>query len=175
MNRMAGSTIGSRIYLTLIGLLLAGAGGVFTWLMWRSFARANRILDWPSVPCTIIRSEIVEEYRVSPEMPPEYTFGVLYSYDWGDEAYDSEQLSLRGAGWSKSSEKAEALLRAYPAGEVTECRVNPDSPQEAVLRVESRAPGYSIWFPLIFVVGGLGTVAGAWLRKAEPKTSAEPA
>jgi hypothetical protein len=31
-----------------------------------------------------------------------------------------------------------------------------------VLEIESKAPGYSLWFPVLFVVGGFGIMVGAW-------------
>jgi hypothetical protein len=36
-----------------------------------------------------------------------------------------------------------------------EAYVNPDDPTEALLEHETKAPGYSIWFPAWFLVGGL--------------------
>jgi hypothetical protein len=48
---------------------------------------------------------------------------------------------------------------------VTRCRVNPADPAVAVLRIDSRAPGYSLWFPALFVVGGVGIVVGALRRR----------
>jgi hypothetical protein len=48
-----------------------------------------------------------------------------------------------------------------------------------VLKRDSKAPGYSLWFPIIFVVGGLGIIVGAvrsWVaggRKAEEAEEAE--
>ena len=161
---MAQRTIGARLYLTLIGILLACAGGVFTGLMWRSFQRARAVEEWPKVPCAILESRVIEEHRVGPDEPPDYRFGVTYSYEWEDRSYDSKRLSLRGSPWSKSSAEAERLVREYPAGTVAECRVNPEIPLEAVLEGDTRAPGYAIWFPLIFVFGGFGVVFGAWRR-----------
>ena len=98
-------------------------------------------------------------------MPQEFRFRVLYRYDWEGESYDSERYRLRGSSWSSMPDKAEALVERYPRGSIAECRVNPDSPAEAVLRQESKAPGYSLWFPLLFLVGGLGILIGAWRRK----------
>lgn len=160
---MAKPSTAARAYLTLIGLLLAAAGGVFTWLMWRSYERADEIREWPGVACAIIRSE-VEQRRIDPNQPPEYRLGILYSYEWDGETYESDRYRLRGASWTKDRESVEELSETLAVGTVTEGRVNPEAPGEAVLRSESRAPGYSIWFPLIFVVGGLGVVVGAWRR-----------
>jgi len=162
---MANQTTGARLYLTMIGLLLAAVGAVFTWLMWRSFDRAGAIDGWPVVPCAIVISD-VEERRVDPELPPEFRFLVTYSYEWDGQTYESDQFGLRGASWSKRPEDAAALSGYYPEGSVHECSVDPLNPETAVLHGESRAPGYSIWFPMIFVIGGLGVVVGAWRRKA---------
>ena len=163
---MAQQTIGARLYLTMIGLLLAAAGAVFTWLMWKSFDRAGAIEGWPRVPCAILFSD-VEERRIGPELPPEYRFQVTYSYEWEDESYESDRYGIRGDSWSKRRDGADALSGTYPEGSVHECSVDPLNPGMAVLHGESKAPGYSIWFPMIFVVGGLGVVVGAWTRKAE--------
>jgi hypothetical protein len=45
----------------------------------------------------------------------------------------------------------------------TTCRVNPHDPDFAVLKPDSLAPGYSIWFPALFVIGGLGMTVRAFL------------
>ena len=50
----------------------------------------------------------------------------------------------------------ESRIKEYPAGKTTTCRVNPNNPDFAVLKPDSLAPGYSIWFPGLFVIGGLG-------------------
>jgi len=164
---MARRSTGTRIYMTLVGLLLATSGGIFSWLMWRSFSRARQIDDWPRVPCAVIESS-VESRRDDPEwpdsMPQEYRFRVRYAYDWEGRSFESDRYRLRGASWSSGEEQARALVGRYPAGSVAECSVNPGSPEIAVLEGESKAPGYSLWFPLIFVVGGLGIVVGAWRR-----------
>lgn len=165
---MPSRTTGARVYLSLIGLLLALAGGIFSWLMWRSFDRARHIDDWPVIPCAILESRI-EDRREDPDwpetMPQEFRFSVLYQYDWNDETYESERYRLRGASWKSRPERAAALVERYPRGSVAECRVNPAAPSEAVLEGESRGPGYSLWFPLLFLVGGLGIMVGAWRRK----------
>lgn len=164
---MPARTTGARIYLSLIGFLLALAGGVFSWLMWRSFDRARQIDAWPSTPCAILESS-VESRRDDPdwprEMPQEFRFRVLYQYDWEGRAYESDRYRLRGASWKSRPDEARDLVDRYPRGSVAECRVNPDAPSEAVLEGESRGPGYSLWFPLIFVVGGAGVIIGAWRR-----------
>lgn len=165
---MPSRTTGQRVFLSLIGLMLAGAGGIFSMLMWKSFDRARAMDGWEVVPCAILESE-VESRRDDPEwpeaMPQEFRFRVLYQYEWEGGTYESERLSLRGASWSAAPERAEAEVERYPRGSVRECRIDPEDPSQAVLEGESRGPGYSLWFPLLFVVGGLGIAVGAWRRK----------
>jgi hypothetical protein len=164
---MAKRSVAQRLFLSGTGLLLAGIGGVFSVLMWQSFQRARAMEQWPELPCAILESE-VESRRDDPdwpeEMPQEYRFRVLYQYDWKGEPRVSDRLSLRGASWSSRREKAESLVAEYPRGSVATCRVNPDRPDQVVLEADSKAPGYSLWFPLLFVLGGLGIVVGAWRR-----------
>jgi hypothetical protein len=155
---------GARVYLTVIGLMLALAGGVFTWLMWRSFSRARLIDHWPVVPCVVLESEL-EERQIDPGRPIEMRFQVLYSYEWEGQEYKSDLYRLRGSSWSSRDAEVKILMDKYPAGSVQDCHVNPADPNLAVLVGESRAPGYSLWFPVIFLVGGLGVVVGAWRRK----------
>lgn len=154
---------GSRVYLTIIGLLLLLAGSLFTWLMWRSYSRARDVEQWTLVPCVILRSEI-EERQIDPDGPVERRFAVLFGYEWEGKAYESERLHLRGSPWTSKGEGNAGLLEAYPAGARTHCRVNPSDPSVAVLKRESKGPGYSLWFPLLFVVGGVGIMVGAWRR-----------
>lgn len=164
---MAKRTTGARVYLSLIGLALAGIGGVFTWLMAASYLRAKRIDHWERVPCAILEST-VESRRDDPdwpmEMPQEYRFRVRYEYEWQGQSYVGDHYRLRGSSWSSRTESAEALVETFPQGSVATCQVNPDQPGEAVLKGESKAPGYSLWFPLLFVVGGIGITVGAWRR-----------
>ena len=163
---MAKVTVAARIYLTLVGLLLALAGGIFAWLMSASFRQAEKIEDWAEVDALVMRSDVVER-RIDPNGPPEYQFQVWYAYEWEGERYESDRYQMREAPWTKDRSRAEALVERYQLGELYPVRVNPDEPSEAVLEEESKAAIYSIWFPLLFVIGGLGVICGAWRPRRE--------
>ncbi|WP_265594031.1 DUF3592 domain-containing protein [Haloferula sp. BvORR071] len=158
---MAGPSTASRVYLSFIGLGLALAGGLFFALMWRSFQRARAVEHWPVVPCVILESG-VEDRQIDPNSSPEYRFKVSYGYEWEKQPYKGNLVKLWGSGWSSGTAISDAYVKRYPEGSQQECHVNPENPQTAVLEKESKAPGYSLWFPGIFVVGGLGMVVGAW-------------
>ncbi|HEX5790564.1 MAG TPA: DUF3592 domain-containing protein, partial [Luteolibacter sp.] len=93
--------------------------------------------------------------------PIEYRHELSFGYEWEQKPYTGTSLSLRGAKWSSQEGRAAEIQARYPVGMRTECRVNPADPRVAVIEPESLAPAYSIWFPALFVVGGLGIVGRA--------------
>lgn len=152
-----GSSHSSRWFLVLLGLTLALIGALFVALLGRSYLRAREMHAWPEIPCVIITSEI-EERLHDPQSPREYRHALSFGYEWQGTPLTGDHITLRGSGWSSKRERSENQLRQYPAGMSTTCRVNPTNPEFAVLKPDSLAPGYSIWFPGLFVVGGLGIV-----------------
>ncbi len=123
--------------------------------MGRSFLRAYEMRKWPEVACVILSSE-VEERRHDPNSPLEYRVDLSFGYEWKETAYTGDHMSLRGSSWSSRRGEIENRAAEYPVGKSTTCRVDPSNPGFAVLKPDSLAPGYSIWFPSLFVIGGLG-------------------
>ncbi|HEY8991240.1 MAG TPA: DUF3592 domain-containing protein [Luteolibacter sp.] len=162
---MANSTLAGRLFLAAIGLSLALAGAFFCWLMGRSFARAHEMRAWPQVPCVVLQSE-VEERQIDPNSPAETRFKIEYGYEWQGKPLAGERWTWRGSPWSSERAKAEELVALYPVGSRSACYVNPQQPDFAVLKPDSQAPGYSIWFPALFVVGGLGIAFRALVKKS---------
>ncbi len=95
----------------------------------------------------------------------EFRQNLSFGYEWQGTVHTGNHLTLRGSPWSSKRELAEARTAEFPVGKTTTCRVNPLKPQFAVLKPDSLAPGYSIWFPALFVVGGLGISIRAAVRK----------
>ena len=151
-----------RLYLALIGLSLAMIGGLFVWLMARSYLRAREMRNWPEVACVILTSELTER-RHDRNSPVELRHDLSFGYEWQGQPRTGDRLSLRGTPWSSKRKVVEARFKELPPGTTTTCRVNPQDPDFAVLKPDSLAPGYSIWFPALFVVGGLGIVFRAIL------------
>ena len=168
---MKQGTVGS-FYLIGIGFFLALSGGVFTWLLGSSFSRARGMDGWQEQECFILESEI-RERRIGPEVPTDYRFGVLYGYDFDGEAYSAEDYDLRGNAWVKEPSRIQFLVMKFPRGSQQTCWVNPNKPEQAVLKRETKAPGYSIWFPILFVVGGLGIIVKALISLARGATAKE--
>lgn len=148
-------TLAGRVFLVGLGLCIAALGVLFVWLMGRSFLRAYEMRKWPEVACVILASE-VEERRHDPNSATEYRQNLSFGYEWKGERHTGDHLTLRGNPWSSKREETENRAAQYKAGEATTCRVDPANPDFAVLKPDSLAPGYSIWFPALFVIGGLG-------------------
>lgn len=149
-----------RWFLALLGLSIALVGAVFVFLMARSFLRALEMRDWPRVECVILISEVTE-WKHDEFSATQYRHDITYGYTWNGEALTSGRIGLRGNPWSSSREKAAKSVAAYPPCTTATCLVNPAEPSIAVLKPDSLAPGYSIWFPGLFVVGGLGIAVRA--------------
>ena len=150
-----------------MGLFLALLGGFFVWLMGRSFLRAWEMRSWAEVRCVILSSEI-EERRHDEFSAPEFRHDISYGYEFGGKAYTGDHLTIRGSPWTSKREVAEERFSEYPEGMQVNCRVNPKAPEVSVLKMDSLAPGYSIWFPSLFVMGG---VVIFW-RALRPKAAA---
>ena len=154
-DRTPASNRAGRWYLAAIGLSLALIGGLFVWLMAGSYLRAREMRSWPEVACVILSSEL-EEKRHDKNSRLEYRHNISFGYEWQGQRRTGDHLTLRGNPWSSKREMMEGRLNDYPVGKTTTCRVNPTVEDFAVLKLESLAPGYSIWFPALFVIGGLG-------------------
>lgn len=160
----APSSAAGRWYLVVLGLSVALAGAVFFWLMFRSYDRAKEMNAWPEVPCTILSAD-TEERQIDPGSPPEYRVNVLYGYEWEGTRRTGERITWRGNPWSSKQNLVDERVAAYPPGLETTCFVNPENPEFTVLEPDTMAPGYSIWFPLLFVVAGLGISVKAVLHR----------
>lgn len=160
-----------RWFLVLLGLSVALIGALFVALLGRSYLRAREMRSWPEISCVIITSEI-EERLHDPQSQREYRHDLSFGYEWQGEPLTGDHVTLRGSGWSSKREKSENQMRQYRAGLTTTCRVNPANPEFAVLKPDSLAPGYSIWFPALFVVGGLG-IAFRALMPGKPRESSQ--
>ncbi len=149
-----------RWFLAIIGIWVACAGGVFIWLMARSFARALEMRSWAEVSCVILTAE-TKERRNDEFSAPEFRQAVSFGYEWKGVPHTGSHLTLRGNPWSADRQSIEQKNSALPPGSTTTCHVNPANPDFAVLQPDSLAPLYAIWFPAVFVVGGLGMAVRA--------------
>lgn len=148
---------GSTVFLVFLGLAVVAMGGLFTALMWGSYQRAVDQRSWPQVEAIVLSSK-VGEFQHDEFSPREYRMEILYGYEWKGEAMTGERLAVRGSAASKDRVRIAGQVKEFPAGAKVPLFVNPKDPTYTLLKPDSKAAGYSIWFPMLFVVGGLGIV-----------------
>ena len=155
---------GSTIFLVFLGLSVSAIGGLFTALMWNSYSRAVEQRSWPQVEAMILSSE-VEDWKHDEFSPTEYRFNVLYGYETEGEAKTGDRVTARGNPSYNKRQKPDRMHEEWPVGTKTKIYMNPDDPDFTILKPDSKAAGYSIWFPMLFVVGGLGISVQALLKR----------
>jgi hypothetical protein len=94
----------------------------------------------------------------------EYRVKILYGYGWKGEGKTGDRYGLRGNPNYNKRDKVESIVESYPVGKETKVFVNPADPDFAILQPDSKAAGYSLWVPLLFVVGGLGISVRAAMK-----------
>ncbi len=156
-------TLGARLILSGMGLVLVVLGLLFTYLLWYSRQRGEETRQWKETPCEITASEVLTE-KPTPNSPPVYRAFVLYLYKLDGSIYHSSAIR-RDSGPSSDRETAEQLCAKYKIGLKTHCFVNPMSPGTAVLEHTPLAGPYSSWFTLLFVICGFGMIFGAWRKR----------
>ncbi|MEZ5385713.1 MAG: DUF3592 domain-containing protein [Prosthecobacter sp.] len=153
-----------RWWLTTMGVTLVVAGSFFAWRMWLSFEKAQITRGWTEVPCRIASSRVVSE-RPTPNSPPAHRVALRYEYEFAGVKHLGTRIRQVEAAPTQHLEDARAKQQRYPPGSAQKCFVNPAATDISVLEHASRAALYSIWFPLLFVVGGLGMLRGAFRHR----------
>ena len=147
--------IGGVLYLAFIGLFLALVGGAFVLILGRGYLRAKETEAWTEVPAVVLVSQVGQR-SLGPTIPDEFTHELIYEYEIEGELFQGERLKRRKNPFFKKREKILPEVERWKVGQRVVAFVNPEDPEEALLEHETKAPGYSIWFPALFLVGGLG-------------------
>lgn len=157
------SQLGGRLWKIFMGLILVIVGSVLTQYLWGSYQRAKVMDEWIETPCRIVVNSI-DDSELNQRGMPKYTLVLVYEYEIDGTSYSSDRYK-RLSTEASDPRKLKGKLDAYPVGKETVCYVDPEDKSIAVLRKDTKAALYSIWFPCLFVIGGLGMIATAIFRK----------
>ncbi len=152
--------MGGFLYLAFIGLFLAVVGGAFVLILGRGYLKAKETEAWERVSAVIVVSQVGVR-SLGPSIPEEFTHELVYEYEVDGEIYRGERLQRRKNPFFKEQAKILPELERWKVGQKVEAFVNPENAEEALLEHETKAPGYSIWFPALFFVGGIGVILRA--------------
>lgn len=143
-----------RWYLGFIGFSLAALGALFVGLMLFSYWKSGLTRHWQETQAVVIISKIAEENSAR-TVGLKYCWQVEYVYEFDGQSYSSRRYKQRTGKWTEDRKQAEAARAKYPRDAKVLCYVNPENPKQAVLEHETQAAGYTIWFPGLFLIGGL--------------------
>ncbi len=160
-------SVGGRIVGTLFFSVFLLLGGLFVAMILADAVRQTAVWFWPETSCTIIASGV--ETTGDDEEP--YRPSVDYEYEAGGRLRSSRAVT-RNQTASSSYDRARRISDRYPVGSRASCRVDPDSPANAVL--EARPPwiAFVAFFPLIFVAIGGGGIYAMWRRGSAGRSPA---
>jgi len=152
------SSFSGRLWLAALGMSLAVAGAVFTWVLYTAWQRAEETRRWAPTPCLIVASRLEKE-RPTPNSNHVFKPEVRYNYTFAGKPMTGTRIKRVDVA-SQHEDMARKKIESYTVGAETTCFVNPAQPDMAVLKHDTRAALYSIWFPLLFFFGGLSITWG---------------
>ncbi|MEM9017575.1 MAG: DUF3592 domain-containing protein [Verrucomicrobiota bacterium] len=155
--------LGGRIWKILMGLILIAAGSTFVAYLWGSYQRASIMDSWVETETTIESLE-ADDTQVNQRGMPKYILEVRYPYQFGGKDYLGTRIK-RLPTEASDPRKLKGKIESYRAGTTTVCYVDPEDPEMAVLKKDTKAALYSIWFPCLFVIGGVGMIVSALFPK----------
>ena len=170
---MSTPTVSARIFKLCIGLFLMASGLAVTGLLFIPYHKAMETRAWTETPCVITESRM-DEYRISDFAEPVARVFLKYAYSFDGKDYTGTRYqrvtfaSSEDSGVTKRTphfDQAEKLVEKFPVGLKTVCWVNPREPGEAVLEHHTKAAIYTLWWPMLFAVGGGGIVWSSLRRK----------
>lgn len=153
-----------RIVLFTVGLLLVLMGALFCTILWQGFERAGVTRDWTPVEAEVV-SGWVEETELSDARDRRYRLQLRYAYEHEGKKLVGTRIKPNDRP-SRHRVVKERLLEGYPVGKKIPAWMNPGDPTSAVLEHDTLAPGYTIWFPALFVLGGMGIATRALIRRS---------
>lgn len=161
-NKSEAQKPGSFVGTLLFGLAIVFLGFLFIYVLLVAYGRAKETRSWNKVSAKILRLEIIES-RPTPNSPIQFTPVVEYEYLYGDVKYIGTSIK-RVNGPSSDKGRAEKKIKPFSKGAEVDCWVNPNDPSQALLKHGTLAPLYTVWFPGLFVIAGLGIIINAFKR-----------
>lgn len=156
-----------RIWIFLVGCGLFLTGAFFCWWLGAAWQRAREMDRWLEVPAEVLSFE-VREYRFNELSQMEYVPEVRYRYEVSGGAFVGDAIR-RVPVRTARRDRAEAWGNEFPPGKRVRAYVDPVDPARAVLKKNSKAALYAIWFPALFVLAGMMMCINA-LRRQSPMT-----
>lgn len=126
-------------------------------LVWTPMSSYFAARSWQQIPCTIQESRL--GLATGPKRDGrESRIEVTYTYSLRGKEYTSSRYDLLGAYTTTDQREKREILARYPKGTRTLCWVNPENPQEAVLKREFSADYLVGLLFSLFIPAGLSAI-----------------
>jgi len=156
MTNPAARDLPARVWKAFLGLVLMVCGAFFCWWLFATWKKAARMDAWLPVEGQVL-SSVVGTWQFNEFSSLEYEPRIRYRYEVDGRFHESGRIR-RVPIRSAHMDKAQSWVARYPAGVPVKVWVDPADPSAAVLKRDSKAALYSIWFPGLFIAGGAGLV-----------------
>ena len=175
-HAVAASSLSARLFKIGIGVTLMLAGLAVTALLFIPWHRSKETHTWTETPCVITES-YAREAQSGDFSQTSHRVYLRYRYEVDGREFTGarwRRIAFAGEEDEGVSRKtphaaqAKELLEKYPEGRATTCLVNPAAPGDAVLEHQTTASIYTLWWPMLFAVGGAGMVWSVLRRKDRP-------
>jgi hypothetical protein len=176
------SGVAGRPLAALLGLFCAGIGLLAIATTVREYNADRRAHGtWVPTRCLIEDATVRAVLSARSQQPIDVP-AIRYTYQFRGRAYTSDKIDLRSidgmhGSWDRDDV---AFVRSYQKGQTTNCWVNPEKPDQAVLAIDLPIASYAILpgVGCLFVIVGTALLISRltsspiskWhLRKSEPK------
>ena len=159
---------GCLVWLFAIMFLGAGLTSAY-FISFRPLWGMFRSQDWKPTPCQIVSSELKHNGE-------SVTIAVVYKYSVNDQEHRSDRFCFCQMNSNTSIQWKQTTVAKYPPGMQTNCYVNPDDPNDAVIE---RGWVPDMWwglFPIPFVAVGVAALLAAigLIRLPDPNAPQGP-
>ncbi|MCB1086999.1 MAG: DUF3592 domain-containing protein [Verrucomicrobiae bacterium] len=149
---------GGRKAAMIFGLVFALVGaGVGVPMMLGPIQKMVGSRHWVATPCTVIWSRVLSH---DSDDGTTYSVDIFYEYEFAGQKHRSNRYQFLSGSSSGRSGKA-AVVRQFPAGSRQVCYVNPEIPEQAVIRPGITPMIFIALIPLVFLLVGLTVFWGA--------------
>lgn len=159
-----GSGIFGKLVFSAFGLFFAFMGSMFVKQEWSALQETRAMQQWTQTPCAILSSEMQDA-------GDDFKLVLSYAYTFDGRSYTATRYGRRDNFTAERIGEINRLQKALTPGTKTQCYVNPNHPNEAVLKLPSvknsvRVIGFTLIFPAI----GLFFATVPWFAVRKKKT-----
>jgi hypothetical protein len=139
----------------MLGLIFLLLGGVFLVVGLVATKRAKAAQSWPSMPGTVVRSEVVRHESTDEDGSSSVSYEPVVHYEYAvmGQPFTGKRIAFGANNFDHK--KAAEIVARYPVGARANVFYNPDKPQDAVLETVAAGGKLFVILGAVMAAGGL--------------------